>query len=411
MNLMTLLTRLGLATLVFSVLAAMLMLVRRRLRARFGAEAMYMLWLLLPLGVALCCWPVHRQFVQMQPAVVPALSTATSPSLAALPSSGPHYAAIALCFWLVGAAANALLLCRRQRQFTRSLGALERAEGDTWMSARSDIGPMLVGLLRPRIVLPASFDCRYSVQERAAVLAHERMHRQRGDLWWNMLGAALRCLFWFHPLGRAAQRCYLADQELACDSAVLRSGSHAPKAYANALLKTQTSVSLPLGCAMQATSPIRERILNLDRRSPGRRVRVSIALVLALATVSGGRLAWAASREVIVVDAVAASDAVRTQAPYGVNMTIAIHGEQTSPRLLVRAGEPFAVAGEHGGTSWRVEFTLDRIGDGMVRLAGKITEDGKIIAAPVLVAPLGERVSVQIGNDVRVALVVQETRS
>lgn len=406
-----LLTRLGLATLVFSMLAALLMLVRHPLRTRLGAEAMYALWLLLPLGVALCCWPVHRQLMQMQPAVLPVLGTGMLPSLEALPLAGPGYAIIALCTWLLGAAGSALLLCRRQRQFIQSLGVLQHAGGDTWISGRSDIGPMLVGLLRPRIVLPAGFDRHYSAQEQAAVLAHERMHRRRGDLWWNLLGAALRCVFWFHPLGLATQRCYLADQELACDSAVMRSGLHAPKAYANALLKTQTSISLPLGCAMQAATPIRERILNLGRCGSGRRVRVSMAIVLALAAVSGGRLAWAASGEVVAAAAVEAAGVVRTQASYGVNMTIAIHGEQATPRLLVRAGEPFAVAGEHGGTSWRIEFTLDRIGGGMARLAGKIMEGGQIIAAPVLVGALGERMSVQIGDDVRVALVVQETRS
>jgi len=95
-------------------------------------------------------------------------------------------------------------------------------------------------------------------------------------------------------------------------------------------------------------------------------------------------------------------------ARYDVNMTIGIHGEQSAPRLLVRQGEPFAVAGEHGGKPWRVEFTLDRTQDRMVRLTGKIFEDGETIAAPVLVGPLGEGVSVKVGDDVQVALVVRE---
>lgn len=94
---------------------------------------------------------------------------------------------------------------------------------------------------------------------------------------------------------------------------------------------------------------------------------------------------------------------------YGVSMDIGIHGEQAAPRLLVREREPFAVAGEHGGMPWRVEFTLARTPERMVRLAGRIMEGGKTVAAPVLVGRLGERVSVKVGEDVSVALVVQES--
>jgi len=379
MNTTLLLARLGLAALVFTLLAGAMMATRRPLRERFGAEAVYALWLLVPLGVGLCCWPAHRQVVPM--AALPAAGAAQFPGLATAQVHGPDLAAIVLCAWL--------------------LGALRQVEEDTWVSARSDIGPMLAGLPRPRIVLPADHATRYSVRERSAVLAHERMHRRRGDLWWNALCALLRCVFWFHPLAAAAQRRYLADQELACDSAVLRSRAHAPQVYASALLKTQAGAGAPLGCAMQAKdrlAPLRERILNLGRGGSTRRARALAALVLAGSAMAGARLAWAASADVVTADAAA----------YGVAMDIVIHGERVAPRLLVREREPFAVAGEHAGRRWRVEFTLERTLDRMVRLAGKITEDGNVLAAPVLVGPLGERVGVKIGGDVRVALVVRE---
>jgi len=93
---------------------------------------------------------------------------------------------------------------------------------------------------------------------------------------------------------------------------------------------------------------------------------------------------------------------------YEVRMDLGIHGETTSPRLLVRENEPFAVAGEHGGKPWRVEFTLGRTSDARsVRLAGKILDGGKTLAAPVLVGPLGEPVGVKVGDDVRVSMVVR----
>lgn len=444
MSATALLARLGVATLLFTVLAGGLMLARRPLRLRLGAEAAYALWLLVPLGVGLCCWPVHRQTVRMEMAAV-AADPGMPAVLEAAPSAGPQLAMLLVCAWLAGAGAGALLLCLKQRAFLRALGALRRVDEDSWIAARTGAGPMLVGLLRPRIVLPADYATRYTAQEQAAVLAHERMHRRRGDLWWNALCAALRCVFWFHPLASGAQRAFLADQELACDSAVLRSRAHAPHTYAEALLKTQTGTAAPLGCAMGAASPLRERILNLGRRGSPPRVRVLAALLLAAFAAAGGHLAWAASAEVVPVFAVppaiqqhtsptlkgsTMTDRFKTALPlglaalvagagvqaqpaspptsYGVSMDIGIHGEQAAPRVLVKEKEPFAVAGEHAGKPWRVEFTIDRTPGRMVRLTGRILEDGKTIAAPVLVGPLGERVGVKVGDDVLVALVVQE---
>lgn len=94
---------------------------------------------------------------------------------------------------------------------------------------------------------------------------------------------------------------------------------------------------------------------------------------------------------------------------YEVRMDLGIHGEATSPRLLVRENEPFAVAGEHGGKPWRIEFTLDKTSDARsIRLAGKITEGGQTLAAPVLVGKLGEQVGVKVGDDLRVAMVVRQ---
>jgi bla regulator protein BlaR1 len=153
--------------------------------------------------------------------------------------------------------------------------------------------PLLAGLARPRIVLPADFERRYDPAEQAAVLAHERVHARRGDLWWNALAALLGCVFWFHPLAGPARRRYLADQELACDSTVLRSGLHAPRTYGNALLKTITTASLPVGCTMQAISPIKERIMHLQHphhTTGSRRARMAVAAALAGFTLAGAGL-------------------------------------------------------------------------------------------------------------------------
>jgi hypothetical protein len=94
---------------------------------------------------------------------------------------------------------------------------------------------------------------------------------------------------------------------------------------------------------------------------------------------------------------------------YDVAMTIDMHGQKTTPHLTVGVARPFAVAGETAGKPWRVEFTLQRTADKeQLRFAGKITEGGALIAAPVLVGALGQRVAVKVGNEVRVAMVARE---
>jgi len=94
---------------------------------------------------------------------------------------------------------------------------------------------------------------------------------------------------------------------------------------------------------------------------------------------------------------------------YDVAMTIDTHGQTTRPHLTVSVGRPFAVSGEADGKPWRVEFTLQRTADKeQLRFAGKITDGGALIAAPVLVGGLGQRLTVKVGDEVRVALTARE---
>src|SRR3546814_498383 len=123
--------------------------------------------------------------------------------------------------------ASALSQAAVQRRFHRSLGAL-RVDGNGLLRAGSSTGlPAVVGL-RARIVLPADFDVRYSADERALILAHERTHRARGDVAGNALMAALRCVYWFNPLLWIAADRFRRDQELACDATVVARHPHAP---------------------------------------------------------------------------------------------------------------------------------------------------------------------------------------
>lgn len=391
------LVRLGAATLVFTVLACLLLAARRPLRVRLGAEAAYALWLAVPLGVALCGWPAHRVVV-----VVPALQA--GPASAALPGALPvqapfDWSAPLALAWAAGALACAGLSVLRQRALWRTLGPLRRHGADTWTSTRRDHGPLLAGLPRPRIVLPADFAERYTAAEQAAVLAHERTHRRRGDLWWNALALGLQCVFWFHPLAARARRACLFDQELACDSAVLRSGGHAPRTYANALLKAQHDAGPALACAMRAASPLKERILNLQRGVASPRMRLAACLLLAGLGAAGARLAWAASLDVVqAAPAPTRPDgshtALRVRIDVRVDGAAPRHEDRVVAGRLHLDGLDDPRHGAGHGCAADLAPRLNR--DGIVDLRMQLTCDGAIVAAPRVLTPLGQPATIAV---------------
>src|SRR5690606_24183995 len=162
-----------------SAAIVLVLLLRRPLRAAFGANAAYLLWALPPLAVLAASLPARivRVVVREAPgdvgiggvvAAVP-METASTAGTWMLPA------------WLAGVVAFAAWQVAVQRRFRRSLGAMSMGE-DGHLRAEASAGlPAVVGL-RGRIVLPADFEQRYGADERALILAHERIHLARRDV-------------------------------------------------------------------------------------------------------------------------------------------------------------------------------------------------------------------------------------
>jgi beta-lactamase regulating signal transducer with metallopeptidase domain len=124
-------------------------------------------------------------------------------------------------------------------------------------------GPLVTGLTRPVVMLPAWFETDYDDTQQRAALAHELTHVRRGDLWALQLAEFFIACMWFNPLAYYAHRAFRTDQEAACDADVLKTGTASPHAYGATLIKAVKSASqerLPAGAGLPLTHALKERL-------------------------------------------------------------------------------------------------------------------------------------------------------
>ncbi len=327
----TILAALVRLNLVASVAIVLVLVLRPFVLRWLGARVLYSLWVVVPIAAAASFVPPRERVVvvpraevimaaqESNDATVAASAAAagpaariTSPPFAEL----PPLADVLVAVWLVGAAM--LLL--------RSIVTMRR------LAADPSVGPALVGVLRPQLVLPADFETRFDAQERSLILAHENVHRISGHTVVNGLVEVARCASWFNPLVHLAALHLRADQELACDAAVVAARPKERRAYAQALLKTQLAPAfLRLGCTWTSRSAdrLRERIALLGRPSLSRRAAAAGASGVAAIALALGYAAWAQQPERVITEA-ARPQAVWTaaaDAPPGV-LSHALEGQR-----------------------------------------------------------------------------------
>ena len=256
-----------------------------------GAASGYLAWLLVPVAMLAVAMPHAATRALVIHVDVAAVAPAWLAARPAASTSGPGAAsALAVAAWVAGALLLAALLLRRQRRFEALVRVSSQGAAPTLPAGA---GPAVLGVWRRRVVLPEDFDGAFDAEERRLMLLHEGVHLRRGDNLWNLLATTLLVAHWFNPIAWWAWRRLRADQELACDAAVLR---HEPPAtlatYAGALLKVQgVALKPPLATAWQSTHPLVERVrmLQVHRISSARHragLRVA-ALSIVLAGIGG----------------------------------------------------------------------------------------------------------------------------
>jgi len=323
---------------------------RRVIRRMFGASASYSLWMTVPIAMLSLLLPHMHMHATGSTAAIRVLPEATAPlthaldrsfeSLAPATSSAVDGALWGLSVWGAGASIFALYLVGLQRTFVTSLGPLSGLH--CVLRAEHSVGcPALIGVLRPKVILPADFKSRYTRLERLLIISHERTHLRRGDAGWNALVALMRSIFWFNPLIHVAARYFRLDQELACDAAVLDARRGSRRSYASAMLKTQlTEGALPIGCHWRSAQDLKERLRMVSRPVPNRRHRRFGGALTTLMAVVVAYTAWAAEPVADSTTTPATSTATAGQSLAG--WMVESSGWLTSPNQA--PGQPVIIA-------------------------------------------------------------------
>ena len=145
--------------------------------------------------------------------------------------------------------------------------------------------PMVLGIWKPRILLPSACSGEGRKEERELILAHEQAHRLRYDHVTKVFVFGVLVIHWFNPLAWAAFLLYCRDVEMACDEKVMEwLGEESRKPYSLALLRFEEERSALLIPLAFGESSARERIRHiLNYRKPGSWMTALALLLAALA--------------------------------------------------------------------------------------------------------------------------------
>lgn len=149
--------------------------------------------------------------------------------------------------------------------------------------------PMLAGLLRPAVLLPAR---DFAPHELALIFRHELVHLRRGDLLVKLLSVAAVSLHWFNPAVYLLDAKIRADCEASCDEAVVGKAGQFRMPYAKlilAMLGPRPRLATPLATGLfSGKRSVKRRISEIiEPRRRGHAGLLAVPCALAIVAASG----------------------------------------------------------------------------------------------------------------------------
>jgi beta-lactamase regulating signal transducer with metallopeptidase domain len=148
--------------------------------------------------------------------------------------------------------------------------------------------PMVVGLIRPIVLLPEVLARRLDEDELRMIFAHENAHLLRRDALGSLLMCACFTLFYFHPLVWLVQREWRHDREAACDADAMTALGSDAQSYGRMLLKVASASRMAPPLALSAAPSFRtlhrriNDMKNSSKKDRGNALWSLLALIIAL---------------------------------------------------------------------------------------------------------------------------------
>src|SRR6185436_12522667 len=135
---------------------------------------------------------------------------------------------VIIAVWAAGLIGVLVLRVRTWRRIRQAMGQgtpvthlAGLPSGITAHSLPCLLEPCVVGLARPRLLLPCGIERRLSADQLHAVIAHELCHVRRHDNVTAAIHMIVEALCWFHPAVWLIGARLIDERERACDEAVL----------------------------------------------------------------------------------------------------------------------------------------------------------------------------------------------
>jgi beta-lactamase regulating signal transducer with metallopeptidase domain len=161
-------------------------------------------------------------------------------------------------------------------QYLKSQLGIERQVA-LMLSARIDV-PMMVGALKPIILIPIATMNNLSVEQTEAILLHELAHIKRHDYILNMLQTVAETILFFNPFVWLISRVVRQEREQCCDDIVVEC-THSPLPYAKALAILEASRINSNQLAMAATGTNNQLLNRIKRIMIMKRKNLSIGQI------------------------------------------------------------------------------------------------------------------------------------
>ena len=311
--------------------------------------------------------------------------------------------------WLAASLAVLGVVALTYRRLRAARAACPRAELDGCQVLVSDhVGPAVVGLLHPAVVVPGCV-LDAPAGERRLILLHEREHVSAGDTWLLLLGALAVAAMPWNPALWWQQRRLRDAVESACDARVLARGA-SRREYGQALIRIAGCASgLPrFGVACGgAASRLERRIMEMTAGRPSYPVLRAVPLLVPVVILAVAACDLAAGRGVTTpsrpdVPGLPLDTLFVTPDPRHPRPTASVGWAPAAPARLSGSSRrprfeefPRVAALEPGGGAWRAGL---RGGDEVLAIGGDDARDIRKLAALVRREP-GTRYVLRVRRD------------